>query len=172
MIKVDEMKKYICVLIIISCLTFYGFAVQYSDNYFGLSLEYQKSNFIDEFQGMSFFNRNTISFIFTYGPSFSGPIRFRIGGGIHELSNYYLNGGVELKVLEFLNTVKGRFFGVYINADLKLGLDFVEAAIKGEIYIPFSAVGGLQVGIGLNHNIEPLFSIAYSGGIYPLQTKK
>ncbi len=165
------MKKYICILIFTG-LTLYGYAVQYSDNYYGLSFEYQKTDFLEEFQEKRFFDRNNISFIFTYGPSFSGPIRFRIGGGIHELSAYYLNGGVELKVLEFLNSVKGRFFGLYINADLKLGLDFVEAAIKGEVYIPFSAVGGLQVGIGLNHNVEPLFSIAYSGGVYPLQTKK
>lgn len=52
-----------------------------------------------------------------------------------------------------------------------MGLDYVETAVKGKIFIPFSAVGGLQIGFGVNHNIEPLFSIAYSGGVYPLQTK-
>jgi hypothetical protein len=170
MIKVDEMKKSVCVFILFF-LTFYGFAVQYSDDYFGLSLEFQKADFIKSFESKEYFKSDTISFIFTYGPSFSGPVRFQIGAGVHELSDYYLNGGIELRVLEFLNTVKGRIFGLYLNADLKMGLDYVETAVKGKIFIPFSAVGGLQIGLGVNHNIEPLFSIAYSGGVYPLQTK-
>jgi len=170
MIKVDEMKKTVCVimLLVIAC---YGFSAKYSEDFFGLAFEFQKTDFVREFEVEELFQRNTISFIFTYGPSFSGPIRFRLGGGVHELSDYYLNGGLELKVLEFLNTVKGRFFGLYLTTDLKMGLDYMEAAVKGEVFIPFSAVGGLQIGFGVNHHIEPLFSIAYSGGVYPLQTK-
>ena len=164
------MKKYLCVFILFF-LIFHGFSARYSDDYFGFALEFQKANFIKDFDSDEFFDRNTISFIFTYGPSFSGPIRFRIGAGVYELSDYYLNGGMELKVFEFLNSVKGRFFGFYLNADLKIGFEYVEAAVKGEVFIPFSAVGGLQIGIGVNHNIEPLFSISYSGGVYPLQTK-
>jgi|SRR6056297_3447381 len=164
------MKKFLCVMILLF-LTGSVFSAQYSENYYGLSLEFQKMNFIDDFKDKDYFKQSTINFIFTYGPSFSSPLRFRVGGGIHNLSDYYLNGGLELKVLEFLNTVKGRFFGLYLIADLKLGLDYAQASLKGELFIPFSAVGGIQLGVGVDHDIQPLFTIAYSGGIYPLITK-
>jgi len=164
------MKKFFYVILLLF-LSVSIFSARYSEDYFGLSLEFQKMDFIEDFKNKSYFNQSNINFIFTYGPSFSGPLRFRIGGGIHDLSSYYLNGGLELKVLEFLNTVKGRFFGLYLIADLKLGMDYAQASLKSELFIPFSAVGGLQVGVGVNHNIEPLFSIAYSGGVYPLITK-
>ncbi len=164
------MKKSFCIIFLLFLYASF-FAAQYSEDYFGLSLEYQKLDFIDGFQEKDCISQSNFNFLFTYGPSFSGPFRFRIGGGVHELSDYYLNGGIELKVLEFLNTVKGRIFGLYLNADLKLGLDYAEASIKGELFIPFSAVGGIQIGVGINHDIKPLFTIAYSGGVYPLITK-
>jgi len=164
--KVDEMKKHFCVLLLFF-FALISLSAQYSDDYFGLSLEYQKSN-LGFFEENEWFNNYDISFVVTYGPSFSWPFRFRLGGGVHDLSDYYVNAGMELRVLEFLNTVKGRLFGVYINADLKMGLDYVDASIKGSFYIPFSAVGGLQIGLGINHNIQPSFVLAYTGGIYPL----
>src|SRR6056297_1461423 len=164
------MKKTLCVLVLL-VFSVGVFSAQYNDDYFGLSLEFQKMDFIDDFKDKTYFIQNNINFIFTYGPSFSGPLRFRVGGGVHDLSDYYLNGGLELRVLEFLNTVKGRFFGLYLIADLKLGLDYAQASLKGELFIPFSAVGGIQLGVGVDHDIQPLFTIAYSGGIYPLITK-
>ncbi|HPF17093.1 MAG TPA: hypothetical protein P5107_00030 [Thermotogota bacterium] len=164
--KVDEMKKYFCVLLLLFSVVI-SLSAQYSEDYFGLSLEYYQSN-LSFFGENEWFDDYDISFVVTYGPSFSGPFRFRLGGGVHDLSDYYVNAGIEFKVLEFLNAVKGRLFGLYINADLKMGLDYMDASIKGSMYIPFSAVGGLQIGLGINHNIQPSLIIAYTGGIYPL----
>ncbi|MFW6262478.1 MAG: hypothetical protein ACOC34_00450 [Thermotogota bacterium] len=164
------MKKFLYLLFML-VFSLSVFSAQYSDDYFGLSLEFQKIDFIDDFLDRNYFDQNNINFVFSYGPSFSSPVRFRMGIGVYDLSDYYLNGGLELKIFEFLNSVKGRFLGLYIIADLKLGLDYAQASLMGELFIHFSAVGGLQLGLGVNQDIQPLFTIAYSGGVYPLITK-
>lgn len=161
------MKKIVSVFVLLFFfLTIFG--LNHSEDFFGIAMEFQKIDFITDFSEGNYFKDNNLNLIFTYGPKFSGPIRFRIGAGSHDLSFFYVNGGVELRLLEFLNSLKGRLFGLYLIADLKMGIDYVEAALKGEIYIPISAIGGIQLGFGVNHDADMVLSIAYTGGIYPL----
>lgn len=161
------MKK-ICFVFVLLLLFLTVFGVNYSDDFFGIAMEFQKIDFISDISEGNYFTDNNVNLLFTYGPEFSGPIRFRIGVGAHDLSFFYVNGGLEFKLLELLNKLKGRIFGLYLTADIKMGFDYVEAAVKGEIFIPFSAIGGIQLGFGVNHDVDMIFSIAYTGGIYPL----
>jgi hypothetical protein len=48
-------------------------------------------------------------------------------------------------------------------------MDYIDANLSGELFIPLSAISGIQLGIGINHTLSPFVSLSYSGGLYPMQ---
>jgi hypothetical protein len=160
-------KLFLTVSILFLALT--CFSVEFSNDYIGLDFEFQKNDIVGSVMRSDYLSDNTIDLMFTYGPQITDPFRFRIGTGCHDLANYYGSLGVQAKILEFLNNANGRIFGVYAAADFKLGMDYIDANLAAEVFVPVNAFSGLQFGIGINHELSPFVSLSYSGGLYPMQ---
>ena len=163
-------RTLLIVVLFLFCMLPSLFSADYSQNYTGLSLEFQKNDIVQSAREKDYLSDNNINLIFIYGPEFSDPLRFRAGAGMYELSKYYINGGIELKIFEFLNSAHAKAFGFYLIGDLKMGLDYVDASAKAEVFVPVSSISGIQLGVGVQYGWKPFFCLSYSAGVYPLIT--
>lgn len=165
------MKKFLTLVLILFSASVY-FSVEFSNDYIGLDIEFQKNDIVRTFIHSDYLTNNTVDLMFTYGPQMTDPFRFRFGLGCQDLSNYYGSLGLQFKIMEFLNSANGRIFGLYTAADFKLGMDYIDANLSAELFVPVNAFSGFQLGIGVNHELSPFVSLSYSGGLYPMQISK
>lgn len=116
---------------------------------------------------------DAVSFSGTLGPASTSPFRFRAGLGWFPQRPFVLSAGVELPLYERLNRSRARSFGVYLLGDLGVTfpLGFSGDAVLA-IQLPLSALGGLQIGVGVNSEARLLVSFASATGAYPIRSRK
>jgi len=158
-----------CVLVLFLCfLPKIGFAARYSDHYIGLSTTLIKTDTLGLFQGEPILQDLSLDFEATYGPPFMKPFRFRAGVGFYEFTKISLIAGMEIPIFEELNDYQAKRWGVYLIPEVEIGFSRWDLALRCEVLIPLNAIGGLQIGFGINKNLHLLFSLSYSTGLYPL----
>jgi len=146
-----------------------AFSFTYSEDFFGINTGLTKLNpetFFEE--GKTFSGMEGRIFV-TYGPKLTSPIRFRLGVGMIELISPYLIGGVELKMFEIINDFHAKSFGVYFILGTEVSLSELFFSGQLEAFIPFSTLGGIQIGLGMRNDLSFSLSLYYSAGIFALQ---
>ena len=146
----------------------FAFAVRYSEHYIGLSTTFKKTDTLAAFQGEPIFQDLSLDFEATYGPPFMKPFRFRAGVGFFEFTKICVLAGMEIPLFERLNDYQAKKWGVYLIPEAAVGFSRWDLSLRCEVLIPVNALGGLQIGLGINKDLHLLFSLSYSTGLYPL----
>jgi hypothetical protein len=100
-------------------------------------------------------------------------LRARGGLGFWPGSVFVAKLGLELPLVEFLNSMRARLTGLYSYSDIMLrikpeGVNFAaETALR--LLIPLSAVGGVAIGAGFDTDYGLVFHIDYLAGFYSIQ---
>ncbi len=158
-----------CVLVLL--LFFFPrftFGARYSEHYIGLSTTLIKTDTLAVFQGEPIFQDLSLGFEATYGPPFMKPFRFRAGVGFYEFTKIYFLAGMEIPLFERLNDYHAKKWGVYLIPEAEIGFSRWDLSLRCEVLIPVNALGGLQIGLGINKDLHLLLSFSYSTGLYPL----
>ncbi|HPE68342.1 MAG TPA: hypothetical protein PLF96_03410 [Thermotogota bacterium] len=162
-------KSLVCLAACFLCVSVS--ARTFSEDFIGLILEVKPDFFllpeVDKKRDIV-----DLSFNAVYGPSWFSPFRFRGGMGIMSFKKPYVSAGVEWVVFETLNESYGIQFGGYISLLGNLGLEHWDLFVEAGMMIPVSPIGGVQVAVGVNRMLHPTLSLAYRGGIYPLQVQE
>jgi len=164
LIKLLFLSFLLTIIISASALSF-----TYSDDFFGINTGLTKLNpgtFFEE--GKTFSGMEGRIFV-TYGPKMTSPIRFRLGVGMKELISPYLIGGVELKMFEIINDFHAKSFGVYFILETQVSFSEIFFSGQLETFVPFSTLGGIQIGLGMRNDLSFSLSLSYSAGIFALQ---
>lgn len=101
------------------------------------------------------------------------PLRARGGLGFWPGRYFVAKLGAEIAVLEILNSMRGRMFGLYAYADgiLRLGADGIELALEPSVraLLPLSPIGGLALGIGYDTGLGWTIHLDYLAGFYAIR---
>jgi hypothetical protein len=114
----------------------------------------------------------SLAFAGTYGPAAMSPIRFRGGLGWFPYRPFRLFAGVEIPVVEQLNRSRARGFGVYLLADLGVTLPLgwtADASVA--VLLPTHPLGGVRIGLGVNRDLDLLFTVSMATGAYPMRSR-
>ena len=115
----------------------------------------------------------SVSFSATWGPAATRPLRFRAGMGWFPSRPFVVFAGLELPLYERLNRSRARSFGLYLLGDLGITIpmgwsgDLVLA-----VQLPTSALGGLQLGLGVNQDRHLLITFNMATGAHPIRPQE
>jgi hypothetical protein len=115
----------------------------------------------------------SVTFSGTFGPAITRPLRFRAGLGGFPSRPFVAFVGLELPLLERLNRSMARGFGVYLLGDMGITVPLgVTADAVLAFQLPASALGGLQLGVGINQEARLLMTAGWATGAYPIRARR
>ncbi len=103
----------------------------------------------------------------------SPPLRIRGGLGFWPDRYFVSKLGIEVPLLEFLNSMKARMFGLYMYLDgiMRIGSSGIGCSVEPSVrlLLPISAVGGIGIGIGHDSVYGISLHLDYLAGFYALE---
>jgi len=147
----------------------------YSPIFFGLSTEFSAIPGLDE-AFLSELAMESVCLTVAVGKRDLLPypkLRARGGLGFWPGRYFLAKLGVELPVIEFLNSMQARLTGLYLYGDgiMRIGAEgrSFSAEASARILIPFNAAGGLAIGCGYDSTYGFLLHADYLAGFYAMK---